>query len=344
MNKLLKHSLSVFLSVLFSFSAFSFNSFASSTKTYNIQDFSVEATRTNLSGSEPEVDYSPYVTYKDWSPNDDYTGVYINNPDFYQLGEAKILMFFKLENLKIDDEYNLNFKINCNRYFKYNLVCCLSNSNLESESILFSADYYGQKAENVNFNFTLKNLNLSSNNGIYLTFFVTLSKNSNSYMGEFRDYWILFSPIELTNLDDDSGLLDGILNWVSRIYYGIVGGTDREGVDHEGIVQGIKNGLTNLGNSISNFFSDLWNKLSNAFDKIGDWFSELGDKIKGFFVDLGNKIGEFFTMLKNYLLYFKHPVTLNKDGVPVDENGKPVYTNPFENENPACVCYYQPNN
>ena len=34
-------------------------------------------------------------------------------------------------------------------------------------------------------------------------------------------------------------------------------------------------------------------------------------------------------MLKNYLLYFQHPVTLDKDGVPIGADDKPVYTNPF---------------
>ena len=38
----------------------------------------------------------------------------------------------------------------------------------------------------------------------------------------------------------------------------------------------------------------------------------------------------FFDMLKNFLLYFQHPVELNSDGVLVDGSGKPIYINPFD--------------
>lgn len=83
-------------------------------------------------------------------------------------------------------------------------------------------------------------------------------------------------------------------------------------------------------NAIKELPSNFVNGIKSFFDNLGNKISELGDNIQSFFVDLGENIGEFFTMLKNYLLYFQHPVTTNSDGVLVDGSGNPVYTNPFD--------------
>lgn len=245
-----------------------------------------------MSGSEPEKDFASAVQYNQYSDvGNKITSVFIKDPEFYKSGEAKLLLFFKLENFKLNDEYNLKFKYAINANMSYGLTCALANSNNEAESILFTANDTGYGYHTVDVNFTLKNLNLTSNNGIYLQIYFSVPKQ---YGYQFQ---ALFSDIELTNLDDDSGLLDGILNWVSRIYYGIVGGIDREGVNHEGIVQGIKNGLTNLGQSISGFFDNLWEKLKQSFENIGNWLIDVKDgivnavnSIKQWLSDLGESI------------------------------------------------------
>lgn len=81
--------------------------------------------------------------------------------------------------------------------------------------------------------------------------------------------------------------------------------------------------FTNLWNNISSAFTNLWNNLSTAF-------SNLTTNIQNFFINLGEDIEEFFDMLKDYILYFQHPVELDEDGVPVDEYGNPIYENIFD--------------
>ena len=72
-----------------------------------------------------------------------------------------------------------------------------------------------------------------------------------------------------------------------------------------GLIDGILNALTYLGQQISGFFTDLANS-------IGGFFSELGNKISGFFSDLWNNlkgafdsviksIGDFFTGIMDFL-------------------------------------------
>ena len=80
--------------------------------------------------------------------------------------------------------------------------------------------------------------------------------------------------------------------------------------------------FTDLGNTIGSFFTNLGNK-------IGGFFTDLKDSLVQKFVDLGNSIGEFFDMLRDYILYFEHPVELDSNGVPIGVDGKPVYINPF---------------
>lgn len=117
--------------------------------------------------------------------------------------------------------------------------------------------------------------------------------------------------------DDDTGLLNGILNWLSRIYHSIAGGTDREGVTHTGLVQGISNALTNLGNRISGFFADLKqgfldklesvkSSITNAIAGIQQWFIDLKDNIinglkslfipsEGYFAQKKEELEQFMT-------------------------------------------------
>lgn len=64
-------------------------------------------------------------------------------------------------------------------------------------------------------------------------------------------------------------------------------------------------------------------------DDNDSWFEKIIESITSLPERIGNAISEFFTMLKNYFLYFQHPVSLDEDGVVLDANGQPIYTNPF---------------
>lgn len=116
----------------------------------------------------------------------------------------------------------------------------------------------------------------------------------------------------LTDLDDDTGLLERIISAIKAI------------------PNSIKEFFSSLGDRISGFFTDLAQSIGGWFADLKAKIQQISDNIKQWFIDLGTKIGDFFTMLKNYLLYFQHPVTVNSDGVLIGKNGKPVYTNPFD--------------
>lgn len=130
--------------------------------------------------------------------------------------------------------------------------------------------------------------------------------------------------------DKTTGLLDSIIDWIKQIIEDIKSLPEKISNSLSRFFENLGNKLTELKDGISNFFENLWNNLKSAFEDIGDWFSELGESIGQFFTDLGESIKGFFEMLKNYLLYFQHPVKLNSDGVLVNDKGQPIYTNPFD--------------
>lgn len=104
------------------------------------------------------------------------------------------------------------------------------------------------------------------------------------------DIYFISQEINLIDKDDDSGWFQKIINKIEETI-----------------------------NNIKQIPEKINQKLTELKDGIGEFFTQLGEDIKG-----------FFEMLKNYLLYFQHPVTLNSEGVLVDENGEPIYTNPFD--------------
>lgn len=171
---------------------------------------------------------------------------------------------------------------------------------------IYEKTFSNEKTHTIKNSFNLSNLGITDTNTQ-----ITIKVSFDGYTS-YGNYFIFgFSNLTVTNTDDNTGLLENILDWLSRIFHSIAGGTDREGVDHEGLVQGILNGLNNLGDKIKEFFSDFadnWNAGIEA---------------------LKQGIENIITMLKNYLLYFQNPVIINSDGVPIGADGQPVYTNPF---------------
>lgn len=98
------------------------------------------------------------------------------------------------------------------------------------------------------------------------------------------------SHIYLNDEDDNTSLLNTILDWLSRIYHSIAGGTDREGVNHEGIVQGVKNGLNSLGTRIGNFFTSLGESLSVWFTDLKNSVVSKIESIQQWFIDLKDNL------------------------------------------------------
>jgi len=172
---------------------------------------------------------------------------------------------------------------------------------------IYEKTFSNDKTHTIKNSFNLSNFNITDTSTE-----VKIQVSFDGYAASYDPYMHFgFSNLTVTNTDDNTGLLENILDWLSRIFHSIAGGTDREGVEHEGLVQGIVNGLNNLGDKIKEFFSDFADNWNSGIEA------------------LKQGIENIITTLKNYLLYFQNPVTINADGVPIGADGQPVYTNPF---------------
>lgn len=242
--------------------------------------------------------------------------------------------------LNLDKEYNLKMYY----MYSYPLVTRVfvsvdiydNSNNLTNMILLYSKDLpvsnYWKKFD-IDLNFILSKTDVPTG-GYKCRFrfeFVQEFYNSYPNANGLGDCCIFISDnIVIENLDDNSGWFQKIIDAIKSLPEKIGQFFTNLGNQIGDFFTELGNKVTELKNSIKSFFDNLTNNLKQWFKDVGNWFSELGDRIQQFFVDLGEDIGEFFTMLKNYILYFKHPVTLNSDGVLVDEHGKPIYNNPFD--------------
>ena len=68
----------------------------------------------------------------------------------------------------------------------------------------------------------------------------------------------------------------------------------------EGILSGVKQFFTDLGDRISQWFNSVKEWFTQLGDRISSFFSELGDRISGFFEQLTSKISEIWEALKTW--------------------------------------------
>lgn len=211
--------------------------------------------------------------------------------------------------IRPDHEYNISFswgyRINVPHVTDVHLIIYDSSGNEYSRKTVFTSSSVSGTAD---FNFILKSNELPDG---YSTAIKIYSQSNYSNSGSYERFQIS-RYIKITDLDDD-------VSWFKKIINAI-----------KAIPGSISTFFSNLGDRISGFFDTVNTKINDFKNNVSSWFSDLKETIKQKFVDLGNDIGEFFEKLKNYLLYFQHPVTTNSDGVLIGADGKPVYTNPFE--------------
>lgn len=175
-----------------------------------------------------------------------------------------------------------------------------SDNSFTDFSVTFRPSDYMANATRMNLQFDFIGYGTSSTSqNVHIRNVVLANKDDNS--GWFQSIldklnsWSVALNLQLTNLKN--GVLDAIgdiQGWLTDVKNGIV------------------NGLTTVLNIVKN-------AVTNAIAGIQQWF-----------INLGEDIEDFFDMLKDYLLYFQHPVELNEDGVPVDEYGEPIYENIFD--------------
>lgn len=220
------------------------------------------------------------------------------NPAFYASGAKKVMTARKLTGVNPGHKYELDFYTDINVSMRYNISIQISGVEV------FNDDFYGQN--HIKCSFTMPD-NVTDSTSVRINF--TVSEDYNYGAGGQGVAYYISENVSFTDVTDNPGWLGKIKKWF----------------------QDIGGWFTDLGKSIGLFFENLWKEnLKPAFDSIGQSFTDLGDSIKQKFVDLGENIKSFFTTLKNYLLYFQDPVTLNSNGVLVDKYGNPVYTNPFD--------------
>lgn len=320
-----KKMISVLLVVISLLSFCSFSSFAAQDLNINTAEMDWSATY-RVPTAQISNDITSEVVKGSWNGGvfNGFTSFKIPNKYYNSSGSFRLLSLSSPFTLRAEHEYNVNFGYGQN--FTTTLKCDVYLYVYTSSGDLFkSIPLYSSSSRNSysvtspEFNFLVKSSDLPDG---YVCRFSVIFEQSGSANTSLDGYVLISPQIALTDLDDNS-------SWLERILQAILD-----------IPQKIKHLFTNLSNQIGDFFSSLGDKIGGFFRQLGDdikakfadlksWIDNLGENIKQWFIDLGNDIGEFFTMLKNYLLYFQHPVTVNSDGVLIGADGKPVYTNPF---------------
>lgn len=96
--------------------------------------------------------------------------------------------------------------------------------------------------------------------------------------------YIRFDSVEIAVEDNQTGLLNTILQWLQDIW-------DK-----------LSNGFSNIVSSLSDGFSNLVNKIQSFITDVGDWFTDLGDRLSTWFSNIGDwfsnlwvNISTFFT-------------------------------------------------
>lgn len=233
-----------------------------------------------------------------------------NDPAFYASGGTKLTTVYGYNGLSAGHEYEMTFHTSINYNGRYTIQVFVDSNKL------FESDFSGDSNKKINVKFTAPEA-ITDSTRIMIRYLVG-SNYGYGASGQNVRYFIS-ENLQFSDLTENPSWLGKILNKFSEI-----------GQSISNLGTTIGNFFTNLGESIGGFFKDLWANIKQKFDDLKTWIDGLGENIKQWFIDLGNDISEFFTMLKNYLLYFQHPVTVNADGVLIGKDGKPVYTNPFD--------------
>lgn len=201
-------------------------------------------------------------------------------------GTYKNIIVYDMQDLHFNHEYKMEFKYKVG-YASYTwmyikLEALGANNNVVATQLIFSdTPSANNEWKNVSFKF-VPDSTITSGGG-YST--VQLSIVFEYTVGYSNPCYIT-SHIYLNDEDDNTSLLNTILNWLSKIYHSIAGGTDREGVNHTGIAAAISTLGSNLSTWLTGVKDGIVNKLdsvktsiTNAIDGIEQWFIDLKDNL-----------------------------------------------------------------
>lgn len=254
--------------------------------------------------------------------------------------------FYEIEGLRMRDEYEFSFTYMSNNLYTYDISACLfvltaGGSIVQPVSVIttISSPTYNSTYQTYNCRFIPEQLvTVSSGYRLAIGFYFNGANSSSTSSSNDRCY---IKDISLVNLDSNEGFFNAITNALGYLHLML-----------EEKFNSLSSWLTNVKDGIVNKLGTVQTAITNAIDNIQTWLNTvktaITDKLEAVKTGIQNTlntvktaitdklenvkiaIGDFFTMLKNYLLYFKHPVTLNNEGVPVDSQGNPVYMNPFK--------------
>lgn len=327
-KKSISKIISIFLICLLLFCAYSTNSFAYTDYVYHPTDFSVTMQNQVAQPNGAITDYSSTIAYTTvTSSGITYYRYYNTNTNYYSSGYTKEIHMIRITDLSLTHEYELSMYTCMFAAVGYSSEFYLVDGNGTILTVLSYDNVTGAHGNDNNlirFGFTLENLNLTTNADIFLKIVFQVQS---VYSYNFR---LGISDITLRDLDDDTGFFESIINWIRTVANDITSLGTSIGNWFSNLSTTIGGYFTTLGNNLNTWLTGVKDGIVNKLQSVQAAITNAIDGIEQWFIELGNDIGDFFTMLKNYILYFQHPVTLNADGVPVDGNGNPVYTNPFD--------------
>lgn len=249
-------SLILIIGILFSFSV---SSYADSSITYRLSNFEM------VNGSDV-----PFAFKSVSIDGKVYTQITYSASDVLRL-----TAYQKISNeLKAGNSYTLTFNLKRGvgtGTVGVDLLLCDSPTNFDNFIQLGyfdTADLSNNASQDYSIQVTYPD-NFNGKQCYIVVVILATEKSSSTYVSDFV----------FTNNNQTDEKIDGILEWLSAVYHSIVGGEDSRGVKHDGLVQGIKNGLISLGNTIGGFFENLKVSIENKIDAIQQWFVELGENI-----------------------------------------------------------------
>lgn len=314
----MKKLISIFITAFLLIACISVNSFAYTDYVFSPTDFSVTMQNQRAVQGGAVTDYSNTIVFGTFSNSGiNYITFHNSDSNYYSSGYVKSTILVRLTDLSLTHEYNFKVYSRMLAVVNYSTAYELIDSSGQVLAVLHYGAFYGNVNNLDEFNFSLDSLGLSTNSGIFLRLVYEVGSN-------YQYNWTIgISDITLRDLDDDTGFFESIINWVKNVASNVtqIGSN---------IVSSVTNGLSNLGNNLNTWLTGVKDGITNKLESVKTSIQNSIDNIQNWFVNLGDRISDFFTMLKNYLLYFRHPVTVNSDGVPVDSSGNPIYTNPFE--------------
>lgn len=277
------------------FSISGVNSYAASSETYSFYDCSYKWER---GGQE---DYSNSVVATSATvEGTPVVWMYNTNPNAYPQGLAKFLTTMRISDFNIDDEYKISFDSTVNCAVRYSVWVYLCDKNGNAISDFLYSETFDDKLANSNhlqhneWNFTLKNLGLNSNQNVYLAIGFIVSQD---FSQTFR---IGGTDVTITNLDDNSAFFDGVWGTIKHIFYAIVGGTCDDGdYSTEGLFGKLKSGLDSLGTRIGDFFSDFKQNWNAGIEAIKQKFKDISEAITNKLHELKEGITNKLNEVKN---------------------------------------------